>query len=379
MYATLGYFAYFQAGVGALMPFLRADLDLSFTAGSLHFVAFSTGVVVAGSSGDRVLMWLGRRRTFWCSGSLAATGIILLGVGNHLAVTLAGCLIMGLAGAQLMMTIQASLSAHYRDLRAVAIAESNVMASACAIFSPILIGAAEKMGLGWQSGILLAAAAMAALFLLGRRIEFPEAETKPTRAARGGGRESPLPLVFWAYGAALFLGTAVEWSIIYWGASFLEQVVGLERALAATCVSLFFIAMLIGRVAMSALARWFAAQKLMVATFALAVIGFPLFWLAPGVVPSLFGLFVSGLGVANIYPLVVTNAIGAAGERTDTAVARLAVIGGGATLSVPFVLGMAADGFGLSVAYALPALLLVLGLLAGVWANALTARKTRTG
>jgi hypothetical protein len=42
MYATLGYFAYFQAGVGALMPFLRADLDLSFTAGSLHFVAFST-------------------------------------------------------------------------------------------------------------------------------------------------------------------------------------------------------------------------------------------------------------------------------------------------------------------------------------------------
>ncbi len=362
MYASLGYFAYFQAGIGALMPFLRADLGLSFTAGSLHFAAFSGGAVVAGLVGDRLLRQLGRRRTFWSSALVAALGIVSLAAGRHMVFSFGGCLLMGMAGTELLMTIQASLSAYYREQRAIAMAESNVVASGCAILSPLCIGAAESLGLGWQAGILLAAIAIALIFTAGRRVGIPESQRRPLPTADETIADGPLPLLFWAYGGVLFVGIAVEWCIGYWGATFLEQVVGLEAALAATSMSVFFVAALLARIVMSALTRWFPATKLLVSAFVLAVLGFPLFWLAPGAGLSLLGLFLSGLGIANMYPLVVANALGAAGERTDKAVAMVALIGGSGTLIVPFVVGMIADRIGLYSAYALPAALLVVGL-----------------
>ena len=53
-YVMLAYFAYLQASFGPLMPFLRAELHLSYTIGSLHVSAFALGMVLAGLLGDRL-------------------------------------------------------------------------------------------------------------------------------------------------------------------------------------------------------------------------------------------------------------------------------------------------------------------------------------
>jgi hypothetical protein len=44
-YWMLGYFAFLQAILGPLMPFIRGELRLSHLIASLHFSAFALGAV----------------------------------------------------------------------------------------------------------------------------------------------------------------------------------------------------------------------------------------------------------------------------------------------------------------------------------------------
>jgi fucose permease len=149
----------------------------------------------------------------------------------------------------------------------------------------------------------------------------------------------------------LYLGVSVEWCVAYWGADFLENGVGLERSAAATALSLFFIAMLAGRLLGSRLARGLPGGTILLATLCVALVGFPVFWLSAMPAPSLLGLFVLGLGVGSIYPLAISVGVAATPDRTDTATARLGLAGGGAILTAPFVLGAFADHVGIERAY----------------------------
>jgi fucose permease len=84
-----------------------------------------------------------------------------------------------------------------------------------------------------------------------------------------------------------------------------------------------------------------------------------LFWIAHTPLLSQAGLFITGFGVAPLYPLCLSLAIGSAGEQTVLASARTTLASGSAILLLPLVLGRLADSFGIRPAYAL-----VLGLLA---------------
>jgi fucose permease len=122
--------------------------------------------------------------------------------------------------------------------------------------------------------------------------------------------------------------------------------------------------MLVGRIASSRLARTLPSAVLLAITLFVALLGFPLFWLSPGTLLALAGLFLTGLGIGGVYPLGIAAAIAAAPGNTDAAAARLAIGGGGAILVAPFVLGALADRVGIGTAFGIvvPMLLAALSL-----------------
>lgn len=339
------------------MPFLRAELGIGYTTASLHFSAFALGVLPAGLLGERLSGAFGRRRMVWGGGFLMAAGAALLMAGGHPAVTLAGTLVMGMFGGLLLMNVQATLSDAHDEARSVAISESNVVASLCAVVAPLAIGAFERAGiLGWRGAVLAAVAALALVFWRFRDAPVPNAE--PVDADSKTVSSGPLPLLFWGYCAVLALGVAVEWSMAFWGAAFLQDEVGFRAADAATLMGAFFVAMLLGRAAGSRLARRVSSTSILLGAQLVAIGGFALFWLVPlaasgawGAASSVAGLFVTGLGVANLYPFSLSAATGIVPGRADRAVARIALVGGSAILLAPFVLGSAADVFGIGKAY----------------------------
>jgi len=90
-----------------------------------------------------------------------------------------------------------------------------------------------------------------------------------------------------------------------------------------------------------------------------AGIGFLLFWLTGNVVTVLSGLFLTGLGISNLYPFIITLMINAANGDSIQAGARATLASGTAILALPLALGRLADAVGIHPAYGIVLFLLI--------------------
>ncbi len=296
-----------------------------------------------------------------------ALGMLVIALSPVVAGTLFGALVVGLVGTVSLMANQAALSDLHGEWRTAALTESNVAATGTVILVPLAIGGFAASGLSWRLGLAITVPWALLLWWTFRAVRFPAPVAAGGRHEQGEG----LPRAFWMLWAVLFLVGAAEWCVAYWGAEFLATVTGLEPARAATTMSLFFVAMTGGRVIGSRLARRYRTVPLLLAAIAVAGGGFLLFWLAASPRFSLPGLFVAGLGIANLYPLTVGAATSVGAHDIDRATARLAMASGSAMLTMPLAVGAISDAAGMRWVFGIVAPLLavafVFAALSGRW------------
>jgi fucose permease len=356
MYAMLGYFAYLLNSLGPIMPLLRAEMGLSYTLASLHSSLYAVGILFASMLSERIVQRYGRRVAL-SSGVLGmAGGALLLVVGGLPVVTMSGTFLMGIFGTLIAVLVQAILADQYGEQQAIAQTEANVTASLGSVLVPVAVGASIAVGMGWRAALLGAAGVAVLLTVAVQRQSFPGSAggVAPTEK-----RHQRLPPAFWVAWLVLMLAIGIEFTIIFWAADFLVERTGLEPAAAALALSGFLGAMLVGRVIGSrVLRRADAALPLRWASFLLVGLGFLLFWAALSPALSIMGLVVAGLGVANLFPLVMTQALRAGHPHTDAASARLALAAGIAILGAPFTLAVLADWLTIGVAYGMVFVLL---------------------
>ncbi len=352
-YLLLGYFAYLMDILGPVTPYLREELHASYTLASLHFSAFAVGMVGAGLVAERVLRRLGPLAAIWWGAAgmgAAALGLVL---GRQPGVTIGAALAMGFLGSLTLTTIPGLLSARYGEQRAIALTELNVAGSLAGMAAPFAVGMLARTAWGWRAAVLAAPVLLVGLWL-GLRGKTQGAAALP---ARGAAVRRNLPGAFWLAWVLIFLVVSVEFCMVYWGANFMEQVVGLKRADAALTGTLYLGAMLLGRWLGSRMLRWAAPRWMFLGSLGAAAAGFGLF-IGGAVVPALLGFFLTGLGAANLYPLALSSALAAAGEAADQGSARAALASGAAVLVLPLLLGALADAADLRTAFWLVPLLL---------------------
>lgn len=369
MYVSLAFYAYFLNGLGPATPFLKDELHLSYTVGSLHFTAFALGMILAGLSAHSIIRRIGRKTALWVGvGGLVAGGVGLA-LGRTPVLTILACLVMGGVGSLVLSMVPSTLSDHYGEKRAVALSEANVLASLVSVVPPLLVGWFAQTALGWRLALWLTIPiALGLRFGLGG-VHIPEEQ------ASSGDEDTkrPLPALFWVYWAAQVLAVSVEFCMISWSADFVEKSLGLPRADAAQALSLFLGGMIAGRWAASWLVQRFSVVRVIGGALLTAGVGFALFWLTRTAWVGLAGLLVTGLGVAPLYPLILSLAMGASQGNTNAASARTTLASGSAITVLPLVLGRLADAVGIHSAYGVVPVLLV-GTLAIVL---LAARKAR--
>ncbi|MDX9830069.1 MAG: MFS transporter [Anaerolineae bacterium] len=357
-YLMLAFYGYFLNVLGPITPFLQDELRLSYTLSSLHFTAFAAGILLVGFGGHLVVQRLGRWRSLWVGAAGVSLNAVLLLLGRQPAITIAASFLMGLIGSLILAIVPAALSDRHGERRSVALSEANVISSLVSTAAPLLVGWSARWLGSWRVALGAMALTPALLYaVLGRGTARESSAALP-----GPGGSRPLPALFWINWLGLVLAISVEFCMIFWSANYFEGVVGMPKAGAAQAVSLFLAAMILGRVAGSRLVTRFAPRRLVVASSLLALAGFLAFW-GPGAGRAwagLSGLFLTGLGVANLYPLILSQAMGAAGERAVQASARATLASGTAILALPLALGRLADIIGLRPAYGIVALLLAL-------------------
>jgi fucose permease len=355
-------FGFALAALGPAMPLLRKDLDINRTIGGLHFTALAAGSVMAGFASERLTSHWGRRLVFWAGGTGVAAGALIICGGWHPAFTLSGSLIIGTCGALMLTTGQAALSDHHAFNRPVALTEVNTAMSTGAVIPPLVIGGLVAVGAGWRPAFLAPLGIWIVLLAARRREPFPAPVPSSSPAGQRG-----LPRAYWVYWAALIPAVGAEWSIAAWGAGFLVDVAGAGEARAALLMTVFFGAMVAGRLVGARLARNVEPSGLLLTSTGVAITGALLLLTATSAPPAVLGLLISGLGLSMLFPMLLTLAMGTAPGHADAASARAFIAGGSAVLVAPLTLGAVADQAGIRAAFGLvPALLVLLALLAAI-------------
>ena len=74
--------------------------------------------------------------------------------------------------------------------------------------------------------------------------------------------------------------------------------------------------------------------------------------------PAIAGLFLCGLGIANLYPLSLALALAAAPGSSDSANGAIQLLGGMLATAFPYLLGTLADHLGLHAAFTIEPVLI---------------------
>ncbi|MFI8434827.1 MFS transporter [Streptomyces sp. NPDC079020] len=201
-------------------------------------------------------------------------------------------------------------------------------------------------------GLAVTAAVGPALLRHPSRSAAPAASRTPSAAKRRlDGRARRVVLLFGVIALCTAYG---EGALADWGALHLEQDLHTHPGPAAAGYSLFALTMTIGRLSGTMLLERLGQTRTLVMGGATAAAGMLLGALAPSAWLALVGFAVTGLGLANIFPVAVSRAGELAGP---SGVAAASTLGYGGMLLGPPAIGFLADWSSLPVALTTVALL----------------------
>jgi MFS transporter, FHS family, L-fucose permease len=148
----------------------------------------------------------------------------------------------------------------------------------------------------------------------------------------------------------IFLLVGVEVSMNSNIANFLQNRHGISLENASLGISIFFTSVMIGRFLGAIILQWLSARKFFVFTSILVIVGLILLIYSPGVVTSRICIFVTGLGLANLFPLIFSIAVEKMpGRINEISGLMIMAIAGGAFL--PPVMGFVSTKFGVSAGF----------------------------
>jgi fucose permease len=335
-YVMLAWFAYLQAAPGVVLPHLREEIHLSYAVGGLHIAAFATGSAIAGLISSRLDRLLGRAKLFWSAAVLLGVGMIGLTAGRVAVVTIGSVMFMGLGGGLLLVTIQALLVDRHGARSAIALTEANVAASSAYVVLIAVLSATAALHGNWRTALLASLVVPVLAWSRNRRLPI---EAPPASDVVSG----RLPGVFWVAGAMLVCTTSAEWCINAWGASFVEDAVGVSADRAVTLMIGYFAGVLGGRLLGSWLTHRSDPARLLAGALAVSAAGFVVFWPATTSAQAFLGLILLGIGLGNLFPLAISVTVALAPGQTALANGRAVAITSLAVLLAPLVVGALAD------------------------------------
>jgi len=354
-YLSLAFYGYFLNILGPITPFLKEELHLTYTVSSFHFTAFAIGILLVGVGGHLIIQRIGHQHSLWLGLFGMSLSALLLILGKNPIITIGASFFMGLIGSLILAIVPVALADQHGEMKAVALSEANVTASLFATSAPLLVGwFAQSIGWRWALGSM---ACIPIVMFIGLRKNSLSSTASVTSESNQSDR--PLSTLYWIYWVALVLGVAMEFCMVFWSADYLEKVLQMTKADSAQAVSLFLAAMIIGRILGSRLVQRYSTRAVVTVSIMLSGVGFLLFWRSENILIGLSGLFITGLGIANLYPLLLSLAITAADGNTVQAGARATLASGTAILALPLALGRLADAVGIRSAYGVVVLLLV--------------------
>ena len=338
-------------GHGVAWLDMRADFDRPLADLGVFLAVAAVGYLAVATSTGRLAKRWGVEGLVLRSTLSSAAGLFTIAAAPGWPVVLAGGLLIG-AGAGGMDTGFNAAVALRADGRLMGLLHAGYGVGAA--IGPLVVGAALATGAGWRPGYVVFGAASLLLVL---PIAGKSMGDAPPQETMGSPRGMFLPCL------AFFVYVSLELTVGQWAFTSLTQHRGLGDLAASTWVSLYWVALTVGRLWLGLSGHRAPVHRLLGLAVAGAGAAAVILWVGGPLAPA--GLLVAGLALSVVFPLLMLltpERVGA--ERAAAAVGwqtAAASIGGAGG---PAAAGVVLDAVGIE-AYG-PTVLVMAVALAGV-------------
>lgn len=311
--------------LGAILPGLRERAGISLAESGVVFVALSSGLVVASLLAGFLLDKIGKKKVLCGAVALVVFALVTLEFARALLPLLALAFLLGAGGSAVVTGAHALIADLNPGHRSAALNLLDFFFGVGAFVTPFAIVPLQRSGgLGAVLFALAALAALVLVYLLTVSLPPPvhAKEFSLAEAAHVLGS-----LRFWVPALLIFLYVGTEQSVWDWQVTYFMKQLQMDNIESARVLSIFPIAIMLGRLLNNWLLRRIAAQPVLIVSAAGAAACFALILSTHDAQAASLGLFVAGLFMASVFPTTLGVLSGRFPEMSGTALG-LAITGG---------------------------------------------------
>ena len=311
--------------LGAILPSLRERASLSLAQSGALFIALSSGLVVASLLAGFLLDTVGKKTVLCTAVALVVVALLALEFTNALPLILALAFLLGAGGSAVVTGTHALIADLHPEHRSAALNLLDFFFGVGAFVTPFAIVPLQRTG--GVGAVLFALAALAGLvlaYLLSVSMPAPAhaRELSLSQASHVLGSAS-----FWVPAALIFLYVGTEQSVWDWQVTYFMKQLQMDNIEAARVLSIFPIAIMLGRLLHNWLLRRIPAQPVLLASAVGASLCFALILTTHDAEAASTALFVAGLFMASVFPTTLGVLSGRFPDASGTALG-LAITGG---------------------------------------------------
>lgn len=347
---------FFTGGFGPSQALLREDQGTSLGIAGLHGTALGIAAIVAGALNSKLVHRYGRSNTTWLGLTIFSIGITIFVFAPPVQFTLVATFITGVGLSTVINNVNSAGSHAFADNSHVAVAQINAIAIVGFVTGNFIIGTTANIFRDqWRMGLLITIPFIWLMFIRGRKYQ-PELHIPE----EGGPQRGKLSRGYWLSWFGFLISISAEFATSFWSASLISVRTEASAAVSTLAMIAFGTGIGTGRwYAGRVLKRFHADQQLKIALI-LQFIAFALFWSSNILILCLITLFFVGLGLSVQFPLFTLRMVAFSEGRPDLAIGKSSIAAGIAIALSPLILGILGDQFGISRAYIMvPVLILI--------------------
>jgi MFS family permease len=370
--AILAYFFILGVGFaawGARLPAIKQSLHLSDGRLGLALFAVPAGSVLTLALSGRIADRFGAVRVLRVAGVLFPAALVLAGLAGKLAWLMVTLAVFGAVAGLLDVSMNACGARLELGYGRPIMSSLHAGYSIAGLGGAAIGGVSAWLGASPLATFAVTAAALIVLGLLaGPHVFIPAVTPREEHPGDPAPSIRNIQRVIWVLGLLALCGQVGEGSAGDWSAVYLHVNLGTSAGVAAVALGAFSVTMAAGRMAGDRLAARFGPVRLVRASGLVAGLGLAgglLIDSVPGLRPvwpaaAIAGFALLGLGLAGIFPQIVTAAARLDPEQAGRNIGRIASVSYTGLLSGPVVIGAIASGVGLRDALLVPAALALL-------------------
>jgi predicted MFS family arabinose efflux permease len=351
---------FFLGGFGPAQPLLRADQGTTLAIAGLHGTAMGIASICSGLSIPHFTHRFGKARTGWIGLIIFSFGLLALALVQPIQLTILAAFITAFGTSTVINSFVVSLNGHYGELAPIAVGQANGVSSAGYVFGTATIGTiAQTAPDYWRLGLVVILPLALYLYFFRR-----ERTVEPHIPSDEGPQGGKLSLAFWITWAGFIATIGTEFATAFWAAALVKDRTDASAAISTIAIIALGVGMAVGRFFGGRVMHKLSADTQLQTVLGIQAIGFFILWFSHQLVISMIALLLSGLGISMQFALTSLRLINRSEGRPDLAIGRSSLAAGIAIAGAPFLLGVLGDQYGISRAYLMvPVLILVASLI----------------